>query len=54
MLAEVALLVTVNVELPDALAVNEADPDRPVPETAIVNVPLPTVIALVEAAVTRP
>ena len=26
-LAEVALLVTVNVELPDALAVNEAEPN---------------------------
>jgi hypothetical protein len=38
--ALVALLVTVKVELPDWSAVNEADPDSPVPDTAIVSVPL--------------
>lgn len=42
-LALVALDVTVNVDAPDWLAVNVAEPDRPVPETAIVNVPLLTV-----------
>jgi hypothetical protein len=41
-LALVALDVTVNVELPDWLAVNVAEPDRPVPDTAIVSVPLLT------------
>jgi hypothetical protein len=45
--ALVALDVTVNVELPDWLAVKEAEPDRPVPETAIVNVPLLTLAAVV-------
>ena len=39
----VALDVTVNVELPDWLAVNVAEPDKPVPDTAIVSVPLLTV-----------
>lgn len=39
----VALDVTVNVELPAWLAVNEAEPDKPVPDTAIVSVPLLTV-----------
>jgi hypothetical protein len=42
-LALVALDVTVNEDAPDWLAVNDAEPDRPVPETAIVNVPLLTV-----------
>lgn len=42
-LADVALDVTVNVELPDWLAVNVAEPDKPVPDTAIVRVPLPIV-----------
>ena len=37
--ALVALDVTVKVELPDWLAVNVAEPDRPVPDTAIVRVP---------------
>jgi hypothetical protein len=41
--AEVALEVTVKVELPDWLAVKLADPDRPTPETARVSVPLFTV-----------
>ena len=41
-LALVALDVTVNVALPDWLAVKDAEPDRPVPDTARVNVPLPT------------
>lgn len=42
-LALVALDATVNEDAPDWLAVNDAEPDRPVPETAIVNVPLFTV-----------
>lgn len=41
--ALVALDVTVNEDALDWLAVNVAEPDRPVPETAIVNVPLLTV-----------
>lgn len=41
--ALVALDVTVNVVLPDWLAVKEAEPDRPVPDTASVKVPLPIV-----------
>ena len=40
-LALVALEVTVNDEFPDWFAVNEAEPDSPVPETARVNVPSP-------------
>jgi hypothetical protein len=36
----VALDATVNVEAPAWLAVNEAEPDRPVPDTAIVSAPL--------------
>lgn len=39
----VALDVTVNVEPVAWLAVNVAEPDRPVPDTAIVSVPLLTV-----------
>jgi hypothetical protein len=39
-LAFVALDVTVNEDAPAWLAVNDAEPDSPVPETAIVNVPL--------------
>ena len=42
-LALVALDATVNEDAPDWLAVNDAEPDRPVPETAKVNVPLFTV-----------
>lgn len=42
-LALVAFDVTVKVELPDWLAVNVAEPDRPVPDTPIVKVPLLTV-----------
>jgi hypothetical protein len=38
--ALVALDVTVNELAPAWLAVNEAEPDRPVPDTAIVNAPL--------------
>jgi hypothetical protein len=38
--ALVAFEVTVNVLEVDWLAVNVAEPDRPVPDTAIVNVPL--------------
>jgi len=38
--ALVALEVTVKLEAPAWLAVNEAEPDRPVPDTAIVNAPL--------------
>jgi hypothetical protein len=45
--ALVALEVTVNVEVPDWLAVKVAEPDRPVPETARVNVPLLTFAAVV-------
>lgn len=41
--ALVAFDVTVNVELPDWLAVKDAEPDRPVPEVASVRVPLLTV-----------
>jgi hypothetical protein len=41
-LAEVALEVTVKVVAPAWFAVNEADPDRPVPDVASVSVPLPT------------
>lgn len=40
-LALVALEVTVKVEFPDWLAVNEAEPDNPVPETLRVRVPSP-------------
>jgi hypothetical protein len=39
-LADVAFEVTVNELAPAWLAVNEAEPDRPVPDTAIVNAPL--------------
>ena len=39
----VAFEVTVKVEEPAWLAVNVAEPDRPVPDTAIVSVPLLTV-----------
>ena len=39
--ALVALDVTVNVALPAWLAVNVCEPDRPVPDTFIVRVPLP-------------
>lgn len=42
----VALDVTVNVALPAWLAVNVCDPDRPVPDTFIVNVPLFTPAAV--------
>ena len=45
--AFVAFDATVNVELPDWLAVKVAEPDRPVPETAIDNVPLLTFAAVV-------
>ena len=38
--ALVAFEVTVNVLAPAWLAVKEADPDKPVPDTFIVNVPL--------------
>ena len=38
--AFVALDVTVKVDAPDWLAVNVAEPDNPVPDTPIVNVPL--------------
>ena len=43
----VALDVTVKVELPDWLAVNDAEPDRPVPDTAMDSVPLLTLAAVV-------
>lgn len=43
----VAFDVTVNVELPDWLAVNDAEPDRPVPDTAMDSVPLLTLAAVV-------
>lgn len=43
----VAFDVTVNVELPDWLAVNVADPDKPVPDTAMDSVPLLTLAAVV-------
>ncbi len=46
-LAFVAFDVTVNVALPDWLAVNVCDPDRPVPDTFIVSVPLLTLEAVV-------
>jgi hypothetical protein len=46
-LAFVAFDVTVNVELPDWLAVKEAEPDRPVPETAKDSAPLLTFAAVV-------
>ena len=45
--AFVALEVTVNVELPDWLAVKEAEPDSPVPETPKDSVPLLTFAAVV-------
>ena len=41
-LALVALDVTVNVALPDWLAVKDAEPESPVPDTASVSVPFPT------------
>ena len=44
--ALVALDVTVKVELPDWFAVNEAEPDKPVPDTFIVSVPLLTVVGV--------
>lgn len=53
-LALVALEVTVNVEFPDWLAVNEALPDKPVPDTAIVNVPLLTVAGVVQLGAAAP
>ena len=40
--AFVAFDVTVKVALPDWLAVNVCEPDKPVPDTFIVSVPLPT------------
>jgi hypothetical protein len=46
-LAFVAFDATVNVEFPDWLAVKVAEPDRPVPETARVSVPLLTFAAVV-------
>ena len=54
--AFVAFDVTVNVEsVPvDWFAVNVADPDSPVPDTARFNCPSPTVIELVVAAVINP
>ena len=42
----VALDVTVNVALPAWLAVKVCDPDKPVPDTFIVNVPLFTPAAV--------
>jgi hypothetical protein len=45
--ALVALDVTVNVAAVDWLAVKVCDPDKPVPDTAIVNVPLLTLAAVV-------
>jgi hypothetical protein len=42
----VALDVTVNVALPAWLAVNVCEPDKPVPDTAIVSVPLFTPAAV--------
>lgn len=45
--ALVALDVTVNVALPDWLAVKVCEPDRPVPDTFIVRVPLFTFDAVV-------
>ena len=45
--AFVAFDVTVNVELPDWLAVKEAEPDSPVPETAKDSAPLLTFAAVV-------
>ena len=50
----VAFEVTVNVELPDWLAVNVAEPDRPVPDTAIVRVPLLTVAGVVQVGAVVP
>jgi hypothetical protein len=44
--ALVALDDTVNVEPPAWLAVKEAEPDKPVPDTFIVNVPLFTPAAV--------
>ena len=46
-LALVALEVTVNVAALDWLAVKVCDPDKPVPDTASVNVPLFTLAAVV-------
>lgn len=46
-LAFVAFDVTVNVALPAWLAVNVCEPDRPVPDTFIVSVPLLTLDAVV-------
>lgn len=48
--ALVALDVTVNVELPDWLAVNVAEPESPVPETPRDKVPLLTFAAVVAVA----
>jgi hypothetical protein len=45
--AFVAFDVTVKVALPDWLAVNVCEPDRPVPDTFIVRVPLLTLAAVV-------
>ena len=52
--ALVAFEVTVKVELPDWLAVNVAEPDRPVPDTAIVRVPLLTVAGVVQVGAVVP
>ena len=46
-LAFVAFDVTVNVAAVDWLAVNVCEPDRPVPDTFIVSVPLLTLAAVV-------
>ena len=48
--ALVAFEVTVNVELPDWLAVKLAEPDKPVPETPRDKVPLLTFAAVVAVA----
>jgi hypothetical protein len=53
-LALVALEVTVKVEAPDWLAVNVAEPDRPVPDTPIVKVPLLTVVGVVQLGAAAP
>ena len=52
--ALVAFEVTVKVELPDWLAVNVAEPDSPVPDTAIVSVPLLTAAGVVQVGAVVP
>ena len=52
--ALVALDVTVKVLLPDWLAVNDAEPDKPVPDTPSVSVPFPIVGGVIQVGAAVP